>query len=79
MRVEVKLPSLGDEGIEAVTVSQWLVERGAHVNEGDDLIEITTDKAAFTLPAPTTGTIVETTVDEGEDVAVGDVLCIVEV
>lgn len=79
MKREVTLPSLGEEGVESVTVSQWLASPGDAVAEGDDLIEITTDKAAFTLPSPASGTLTEHVVSEGDEVAVGDVLCIVEV
>lgn len=79
MRFEVKLPSLGDEGVGTVNVSQWLVEEGQTVHKGDDLIELTTDKAAFVLPAPKKGTVTERVVAEGEDVAVGDVLCVFDV
>ena len=79
MRFEVKLPSLGEEGVETVTVSLWLVDEGRTVRKGDDLIEITTDKAAFTLPAPRKGTLTERIVGEGDEVAVGDVLCIFDV
>lgn len=78
MRIEVKLPTLGDDASDEATVSYWLIEEGESVREGDDLVEMTTDKAAFSLPAPQTGTLLEKLVEEGEEVAVGDVICIIE-
>jgi 2-oxoisovalerate dehydrogenase E2 component (dihydrolipoyl transacylase) len=78
MRIEVKLPTLGDDATDEATISYWLVEEGETVKEGDDLVEMTTDKAAFSLPAPQTGTLLEKIVEEGEEVAVGDVICIIE-
>tara|TARA_R110001592_G_scaffold110237_4_gene306399 strand:+ start:539 stop:784 length:246 start_codon:yes stop_codon:yes gene_type:complete len=81
MQIEVCLPSLGDDddAVKGGTISEWLVEVGSPMAEGDDLLELTTDKAAFVLPAPQRGTLVERKVNEGDDVAVGDVICIIEV
>lgn len=78
MRIDVKLPSLGDDASDEATVSYWLVEEGESVREGDDLVEMTTDKAAFSLPCPQTGTLLEKLVEEGEEVSVGDVICVIE-
>lgn len=80
MRFEVVLPSLGDDA-DAVTggmISFWLAEVGATLNEGDDLLELTTDKAAFVVPSPKSGTLMEKRVAEGEHVSVGDVLCVLD-
>lgn len=79
MRVEVALPDLGEDAESKVTVSSWLVEQGAHVNEGEDLIELTTDKAAFTLPAPQSGTVAEFCVREDDTVNVGEIICVLDV
>ncbi|HOD49551.1 MAG TPA: hypothetical protein PLM14_15940 [Candidatus Hydrogenedentes bacterium] len=78
MAYEVTLPSLGEDASDTATVSQWLVAEGAMVEEGDDLVEMTTDKAAFNVPSPVSGTVTEIRAHEDEDVAVGDVLCIIE-
>lgn len=79
MRVEVTLPDLGEDAESQVTVSQWLADTGSHVNEGDDLVELTTDKAAFTLPSPQAGVLADTCVGPDDIVTVGDVICILEV
>ena len=42
--------------------------------EKEDLVELTTDKAAFNLPSPGAGTITEIFFREGETVNVGQVL-----
>lgn len=80
MRMEVHLPSLGDDddAVSGGTISAWLISDGP-VSEGDDLLELTTDKAAFVLPAPCSGTLIERRVEAGDDVKVGDVICIFEV
>ena len=79
MRVEVSLPNLGEDSVDGVTVAGWLATKGTAVSKGDDLIELTTDKAAFTLPSPHEGTLVETLVSEGDEIAVGAALCVLEV
>jgi len=74
---QVLLPELG-EGITKATVSYWHFETGKDVNEGDDLVELTTDKATFNLPSPYSGILREILVNEGDDVAVGETLAIIE-
>jgi len=78
MRYKVTLPSLGEDTEEGATVSFWLVAEGDKVRKGDDLVELTTDKAAFTLPSPKNGTLVEKLVEEDDEVHVGDGLCVLE-
>lgn len=79
-RIEVPLPSLGDEDdtVTKATVSMWLAVVGQPLKEGDDLLEITTDKAAFVVPAPQDGTLVERRVAEGEAIVVGQVVAVLE-
>lgn len=79
MQYEVTLPSLGDDLDEIARVSLWLADEGDIVNENDDLVEMVTDKAAFTVPSPKSGTLVAKLVDEEDEVKVGDVICILEI
>jgi pyruvate dehydrogenase E2 component (dihydrolipoamide acetyltransferase) len=74
---KVHLPELG-EGIQKATVSYWYFKEGEKVNEKDDLVELTTDKATFNLPSPCTGTLTEILFHEGDTVNVGEVLAIIE-
>jgi pyruvate dehydrogenase E2 component (dihydrolipoamide acetyltransferase) len=78
MAYEVKLPPLGDDAPDEAEVSFWYVEEGELIEEGDDLLEMVTDKAAFTVPSPVSGTLSEIKVNEGAKVAVGQVMAIVE-
>lgn len=79
MQVEVILPDLGDDAEQDVTVCSWLAEVGENLNEGDDLLEITTDKAAFCVPVPQSGTLTEVRVNEDDVVHVGDVICLMDI
>ncbi len=73
---KVVLPKLG-EGIDKATVSYWYFKQGGKVNEKEDLVELTTDKATFNLPSPCSGTLSEVLFNEGETVNVGDTLAII--
>lgn len=75
--MEVKLPFLAEESPEA-TVSFWLVDEGDHVDQDQDLVEMTTSKAVFNVPSPARGTLVEIVAREGQVVKVGEVLCVIE-
>jgi pyruvate/2-oxoglutarate dehydrogenase complex dihydrolipoamide acyltransferase (E2) component len=69
---EIRLPDLGD--VDAVRVVQWLVEVGDRVNEGDELVEVETDKAIFVVEAERTGRLAEITASPDARVAVGGLL-----
>ncbi len=74
---EVRLPELGEDVKEA-TVSFWHFEEGDRVEEGRDLVEMTTDKATFNVPATASGTLAEAFFEEGDVVQVGEVLAIIK-
>lgn len=75
--MEVKLPFLA-EGVESCTVSFWHVSPGDHVETGDDLVEMQTSKAAFNVPSPCSGTVRKLLAAEGDQVKVGEVICIID-
>lgn len=75
---KVALPELG-EGIDKATVSYWYFKEGDKVNEKDDLVELTTDKATFNLPSPCSGILSEILSHEGDTVNVGEVLAIINI
>lgn len=75
--VKVYLPDLG-ENVEKATVSYWYFEEGAAVTEGQDIVEVVTDKATFNVPAPITGTLVEIAAHEGDNIVPGETLGIIE-
>lgn len=75
--IKVVLPELG-EGIDKATVSYWYFKQGDKVNEKDDLVELTTDKATFNLPSPCSGILSEILFNEGQTVNIGDTLAIID-
>lgn len=78
MKVDVKLEKLGDSDVAQATISFWYYDAGEQVAEGDDLVEVLTDKAAFNVPAPAAGKLAEVAAGEGEAIKVGDVLGCIE-
>lgn len=74
--VNVVLPELG-EGITEAVVSYWFFKNGDRVARNDDLVELVTDKTAFNLPSPCAGVICEIAHGEGDKVAVGQVLAVI--
>ncbi|RJP24173.1 MAG: hypothetical protein C4520_04600 [Candidatus Abyssobacteria bacterium SURF_5] len=75
---EVKLPDLGDGAGDEAIVSSWHFEEGDEITEGDDLVEMTTDKATFNVPSPRRGILSEILAEEGDVIKVGEVLALLE-
>tara|TARA_B100000900_G_scaffold415130_1_gene443930 strand:+ start:12042 stop:13226 length:1185 start_codon:yes stop_codon:yes gene_type:complete len=76
MLLEMKVPSPG-ESISEVEIATWLVEDGEYVEKDQEIAEVDSDKATLALPAETSG-IIKIVVEEGETVAVGDIVCIID-
>jgi len=73
---EMKVPSPG-ESISEVEIAQWVVSDGDYVEKDQTIAEIDSDKATLELPAEFAGTI-KFLKEEGETVAVGDVVCTID-
>ena len=74
--MDVIMPQLG-ETVEEGTVSVWRKKVGDQVKAGDDLLDISTDKVEMEIPVPVNGVLSEILVAEGETVAVGVTLAII--
>jgi 2-oxoglutarate dehydrogenase E2 component (dihydrolipoamide succinyltransferase) len=69
----IKVPQLGESIVEA-TVSRWLKNEGDAVAEGDNLVELETDKITVEVPALSSGVLKKRAVNEGDVVTVDQVL-----
>ncbi|PLT35013.1 2-oxoglutarate dehydrogenase complex dihydrolipoyllysine-residue succinyltransferase [Bacillus sp. V5-8f] len=74
---EVKVPELA-ESISEGTVAQWLKQPGDHVEKGDYIVELETDKVNVEIISEHAGTIQELLADEGDTVQVGQAIAIVD-
>ena len=73
MASEVTMPRLSDS-MEEGTVLKWLVDEGSEVKRGEPLVEIETDKANMTYDADADGTLIEILAQEGDTLAIGEVI-----
>jgi 2-oxoglutarate dehydrogenase E2 component (dihydrolipoamide succinyltransferase) len=76
MALEMKVPSPG-ESITEVEIASWLVKDGDYVEKDQAIAEVDSDKATLELPAEASG-IITLKAEEGDTVAVGDVVCIID-
>ncbi len=76
--MEVPLPDLGDDAGDSAKVTFWYFKVGDAVKEGEDLVEMMTDKATFNVPSPASGTLKEIRAGETEEVDVGGILGVIE-
>ncbi len=76
MALEMKVPSPG-ESITEVEIASWLVKDGDYVEKDQAIAEVDSDKATLELPAEASG-IITLKAEEGDLVAVGDVVCIID-
>mgnify|MGYP000453638155 CR=1 FL=1 len=70
--VKITIPPIG-ESINEVTLGAWIVADGDFVEEGDELVEVESDKATLPLPAEQSG-VVKILVEEGTDLEIGAVV-----
>jgi 2-oxoisovalerate dehydrogenase E2 component (dihydrolipoyl transacylase) len=75
---QIKMPQLGESVTEG-TISKWLVSVGDKVNKYDPLAEVMTDKVNAEVPSSFTGTIKELVAEDGDTLAVGEIICTIEV
>lgn len=75
--LNVSLPHLG-EGIDQVELAIWHVSEGDSVDEGQDICEVTTDKASFNVIAPARGTMKTLLMKEGQMVKEGELIAVIE-
>lgn len=75
---QIKMPQLGESVTEG-TISKWLVAVGDKVNKYDPLAEVMTDKVTAEIPSSFTGVVKELIAEEGDTLAVGQIICTVEI
>jgi pyruvate dehydrogenase E2 component (dihydrolipoamide acetyltransferase) len=73
---EFKLPDLG-EGLTEGEIVKWLVKVGDSIEEGQNFVQLETDKAVVDIPSPRKGTVLKLGAAEGQTVQVGQVLIVI--
>ncbi len=77
MATTITMPQLGETVTEG-TVAQWLKTVGDNVDKYEDFVEVSTDKVNAGVPSPVTGKIRELLVKEGETVATGTPIAVID-
>jgi len=73
----ITMPKLGESVTEG-TLGAWLKNVGDTVDKYEPMVEVVTDKVTAEIPAPVSGTIVEIVGGEGETIAVGGLICVID-
>ncbi len=68
--VQIPMPEMGESVTEGI-VLEWHVSEGDFVNEGDTVVEVSTDKVDAEVPAPMDGVITKLLVSVDDEVPVG--------
>jgi len=76
MQEKIIIPRQGQTMTEA-TIQKWIKKDGDKVNEGDELLEIMTDKVTVVVESPKTGTL-KITAQEDETIPVYGVVGYIE-
>src|ERR1700754_499658 len=71
--LQITMPEMGESVTEGI-VLEWHVAVGDFVNEGDTVVEVSTDKVDAEVPAPVSGTITALVAEVDDEVPVGQPL-----
>ena len=77
MAVTVDMPQLGESVTEG-TIAKWLKQTGDPVAKYESIAEVITDKVNAEIPAPADGVMGELIAHEGDVIAVGKPICVIE-
>lgn len=72
------LPDIG-EGIAEAEIVTWHVKVGDRIEEDDKIADVMTDKATVEMESPVSGVVVSVAGEEGDMVAIGSALVVIEV
>jgi 2-oxoglutarate decarboxylase len=75
--VQIQMPEMGESVTEGI-VLEWHVAEGDFVNEGDTVVEVSTDKVDAEVPAPADGVITKLIAAVDDEVPVGQPLAEME-
>src|ERR1700760_5185867 len=75
--VQIAMPEMGESVTEGI-VLEWHVAVGDFVNEGDTVVEVSTDKVDAEVPATVSGTVTALLVEVDDEVPVGAPMLAIE-
>lgn len=75
--VEMVMPKMGESIMEG-TILKWNKKVGDSIDQDESVLEIATDKVDSEVPSPTGGKLTQLLAEEGQTVAVGTVIALIE-
>lgn len=66
------------ETVDTVFLVSWMKAVGEIVNEGEDLLEVDSDKAVLVIPSPASGKIIELKFSIDMEIKTGDIIAVLE-
>jgi pyruvate/2-oxoglutarate dehydrogenase complex dihydrolipoamide acyltransferase (E2) component len=75
--VELRVEGIDSTG-EVATVVEWFKREGDQVAAGEVVVQVEVDKAGHDLTAPATGILREILILEGEEIALGGPIAIID-
>jgi len=73
--MDVRLPRLG-EGADSGVIATVFVKEGDQVKKDQPVLELESEKAVASIPAPAAGTVTKVLVKEGDEIKVGSLILI---
>jgi len=73
--MDVRLPRLG-EGADSGVIAAVFVKEGDQVKKDQPVLELESEKAVATIPAPAAGTVTKIHVKEGDEIKVGSLILV---
>ena len=71
--VDIEMPAMGESVTEG-TILEWVKNEGEFVEEGETVVEVSTDKVDAEVPAPASGVIAKVLAQVDDTVKVGQAL-----
>ncbi|RME92593.1 MAG: hypothetical protein D6767_02860 [Candidatus Hydrogenedentota bacterium] len=75
--VDLTIPDIGDA--DSIELIQWNFKEGETFAEGDEICDLVTDKATFSLEAPSAGVIQKILIPAKSKVEIGQKAAILEI
>ena len=77
MKVDVTIPELAESVTEAI-VGDWLKKPGEYVEEGEQLVDVETDKVILEITAPESGELTSITKHKNEHVQSNEIIAVID-
>ena len=76
MKVDVTIPELAESVTEAI-IGDWLKKPGEFVEEGEQLVDVETDKVILEITAPESGELMSITKHKNEHVQSNEIIAVI--